>query len=634
VKAWYNIGSDTKKDKSAPAHKFFQELGNKLQIRSLVQNPLFLSLLCSLYQVKGNSLPTRRCLIYNKVINYMLSKWSRNRKYQTESKIQAKMSLLEELAYYFSCKDQEKFSLKKLLKLTNEYLQKDKALSNFCDADSVITDFSENDGILLKRGREGDQYIFFHPTIKEYLTASYLKEIFENNFDKGLEIVRKYYWNFDWHGIISLLAGLISDPIQLILDIRGQKDDIFGSLLTLIGRCYVESAQYSHPNINNIFNKLFDLWYAYPNETYITSILAAIGKLNSQVTNMFLKLLTIDELEIKLHAVNILGEIGNPESEIELIQCLKNDDNRVREQAVLALGKIGFQKSEAILIQTLKDDDRDVRRNAALALGGIHTSSSEKALIEALEVDICSVKYNAISALGKIGTTKSVKALLHAFNDDNSLIRRNAALALAEIGTPESIKALKQSLKSDVSTVRSFAAYALEMYGYPFENKVNLVYVFKDDDALVKNNTISTLKGIGSSESVEALIQVVKEVNNDVRYDAILALGKIGTRKSAKVLVEALKDDDIFAKYFITLALKKTRTPENLNALVQLLKSDNRLDRIFAVKSLGEIGELDILQKIIASPTIDIYDRDVFSLARSLAIRHCNENVDFIPVYL
>jgi predicted NACHT family NTPase len=110
-------------DDSVSAKGLIQELRNKPQIGGLAQNPLLLSLLCSLYQEKGLMLPARRTQVYEKAVDCMLQKWSQNRKPQSEGKIRAKVRLLEELAYHFSCEGKEIFSSDELYDWIEEYLQ-------------------------------------------------------------------------------------------------------------------------------------------------------------------------------------------------------------------------------------------------------------------------------------------------------------------------------------------------------------------------------------------------------------------------------------------------------------------------------------------------------------------------------
>ena len=113
IKTWFTNGAGYIDD-SVSADGLIQELRHKPQIGGLAQNPLLLSLLCSLYQEKGLTLPAQRVQVYEKAVDHMLSKWSQNRKPLSEGKIRAKVRLLEELAYHFSCQGKDIFSADEL----------------------------------------------------------------------------------------------------------------------------------------------------------------------------------------------------------------------------------------------------------------------------------------------------------------------------------------------------------------------------------------------------------------------------------------------------------------------------------------------------------------------------------------
>src|SRR5919199_4158140 len=220
-------------DDTVSASSLIRELRNKPQIRGLAQNPLLLSLICSLYQEKGLTLPARRCQVYEQAVRYMLGKWSKNRNPElNDAWIDAKTELLEELAYQFSCDGKEIFTLRELRHKIDKYLRSENASSDFRDknASCLITELSKQDGILQKLHKDGDQYLFLHRTFQEYLTACYLNQVGD-----GIALAKAHFWEYDWHETLSLLAGLMENPIPLLQAIIAEKDDIFKTLLLLAG---------------------------------------------------------------------------------------------------------------------------------------------------------------------------------------------------------------------------------------------------------------------------------------------------------------------------------------------------------------------------------------------------------------
>jgi predicted NACHT family NTPase len=122
IEIWFKNAAGYLSDETVSASELIQELRNKPQVGGLAQNPLLLSLICSLYQEKGLTLPARRCQVYEKAVDYMLGKWSQNRKPKPQGRIIAKTRLLEELAYHFSCEGKEIFSSDELYDQLEEYL--------------------------------------------------------------------------------------------------------------------------------------------------------------------------------------------------------------------------------------------------------------------------------------------------------------------------------------------------------------------------------------------------------------------------------------------------------------------------------------------------------------------------------
>ncbi len=114
IKTWFVNAARHIQDETVSASRLIGELQRKPQIQGLAQNPLLLSLICSLYQVKELTLPTRRVQLYQKAVEYMLKEWRHNREQQSDGKIQAKLRFLETLAYGFSCQGQEIFTADEL----------------------------------------------------------------------------------------------------------------------------------------------------------------------------------------------------------------------------------------------------------------------------------------------------------------------------------------------------------------------------------------------------------------------------------------------------------------------------------------------------------------------------------------
>jgi hypothetical protein len=475
IETWFRNAAGYLNDDTVSASSLILELRNKPQIRGLAQNPLLSSLICSLYQEKGLTLPARRCQVYEQAVRYMLGKWSKNRNPEfNDAWIDAKTELLEELAYQFSCDGKEIFTLRELRKKIDEYFRSGNASTDFdnLSASRLISELSEEDGILQKLAREGDRYLFLHRTFQEYLTASYL-----NRASDSIALAREHFWEYEWHETLSLLAGLMENPVPLLEAIADEKDDIFSTLLLLAGRCIAECEANSHPLIAEIIDKIYKFWQSYPNAGFIKSIVVAIGLANFQMLERLQQGLNHSDSFVRGKAAEALGEIGNSKTVSLLIRALDDEDNFVRGTVVEALGKSGNPQALAALTKALKHEDlqevkalirvlkdeysyvRMLVEKALADIGNPHLAEVSDevgklqavvALIKALDHEYSFVREKAVEALAKIDDPQAVAALIKALNQKHSHVRLRVANSLAKIGTSETLEQLIQLPEIDI----------------------------------------------------------------------------------------------------------------------------------------------------------------------------------------
>ena len=577
-------------DKSISSKGLLQELSDKPQIRGMAQNPLLITIICRLYQEKDIKLPTRRCLLYKKAINYMLSSWSRKSIKQTEARVQSKISLLEEMAYFFSKKKgKEIFSLKELLKFTQKFLTKEKSFTKFYDADSIITELSEDDGILIKLNREGDRYIFFHLTFQEYLTASYLKEVYEDNQSRAFKIVSKFLYVFRWHETITLLVGLLSDPITFIRYITEQEDDIFYSLLILAGKCISECEENNHPLFGKIFKKIYAIFRIYPYERFIYSVLVALSQSNSQLLSWLLELFKIERGYQKKLLAQLLGEIGRPEVIWALLEALSDEDWWIEKTAADSLRKFDGPEIITALIEAFHNKERKMRMYAAVRLGEIGNDRVIESVIRAINDEDWEVRLAALWVLGGIGTQKVIPAIIDTLSDDDSRIRLVATVFLAKIGGSQATKALLGVLQDENTEVRMFAVACLGRIGCHNLTKA-LIHTLKDDEKGVRIISAISLGAIGSPKAISALIGALQNEEREVRMFVAGALGNACGRNVIERLVETASDRD---KEVRTAAVSALRGMDSSYIIPELINRVNDRDwriRISSTLFFGNIG--------------------------------------------
>jgi HEAT repeat protein len=621
IKNWFRNASEHLSDKSVTATGLLQELRSKPQVRGLVQNPLLLSLICSLYQEEGLTLPARRCEVYKAAVECMLEKWSKNRKSQFGDKIRGKIRLLEALAYHFSCEDREVFYKDDLYDWMEDYLDL-QAPRDIKDAgtEALIDELSEDDGILQKLNQNDDQYLFLHRTFQEYLTACYLKRAKD-----GIDLAKEHFWDYDWHETICLMAGLMKDPLPLLKAITDEKDDIFQTQLLLAGRCVAESKEDSHPLITKIIERIYQFWETYPDAEFIGSVLVAIGQTYPKIIqNLQAQLKNQDKYSSYL-AVWTLGKIGSEGATEALISALQVEINNVNIEAAEQLKKIGNERAVEPLISALQNKKYYVSSTAAEALGNIGNERAVEPLISVLQdesdgIRSSGIRQEAVKALGKIGSERAIKPLISVLQgkysrynnwDWNWDFRREAVEALGKIkiGNERKVEALISALQKqdEDNSVKMTAAWALGKIHSEKDKAVDALISAlqkKDEYVPVKVEAVKALGNIGSKRAVEALISALQNEAGDVKYKAAEILENIGSERAVVPLISALQQGESdCVRSTAAWVLGKIRSESAVMPLISALhkKDEHYTVRYKAAWALGIIGNKEAVEPLISA---------------------------------
>ena len=677
ITSWFTNAAEYLADETVSPQGLIRELQNKPQISGLAQNPLLLSLLCSLYQEKELVLPARRCEVYTQAVEYMLGKWRNDNQRQPQGKgfLRAKVRLLEKLAFEFSCGEKEVFSDDDLYDLIEEFLQGEKLPKVWRDKDEddVIGELTEVDGIIQHLPGTDNKYLFLHRTFQEYFTASYLKRVIEEDEARGIELAREHFWEFDWHETLSLLAGLLDNPEPLLAAIVQGKDDIFRHQLLLAGKCVAECEESKDGLVEEVIEGVYESWKSSLYHSWFDSKVVLLGKTHNQMFQCLLKDLEDADSNVRKSAVKVLENIGNSQCTYGLICALNDSKNIVRWSAAYALGHIGDSQgtsalissalndsdinvvraaeyalrnirdsqgtsylisalNDSYLVSALSDSDRYIRLEAAITLGKIGDIRGTSALITALNDSKITVRWFIAQALGKIGDIQAVSALIIALTDSDSNVRRSAASALGKIGDIQAVSALIIALTDSDSNVRRSAALALGEIG-DIQAVSALIIALTDSDKDVRRAAAYSLENIGSNQAVSALISALTDSDKDVRRAAAQALGRIGDRQATSTLISTLNDFSSNVRKAAAIALRNIGDIQAVSALIIALNDSDKDVRRLALKALANIGNPQSLKQILQNPKINIYDEDIFPHLRKLAVRHSKAKVDFIPVY-
>lgn len=644
IKTWFVNAEDYLENDLVSAAGLIEELKNKPQIQGLAQNPLLLSLICSLYQTQDLILPAKRNEVYRQAVDYMLRDWVENRKLVSLSgaKRIAKIRLLEMVAYELSCREEEIFIFKEedFFNVLERYLRHEEVSTIFreLNSDELMIQLCEEDGIIQKFHEKGDQYLFLHRTFQEYFTACYLYQRIKKNQEDGIALVKAHFWDHDWHETIILLAGMMSDASLLLEAILQEKDDIFATLLILASNCLAESKNIQDSLINQIVDKLYQVWQRDFSLEYINKTMVTLGKtfpvMRRRLENA-LKDLPWYVRDSKFNAAGLLGEIGNPESISALSAALDDSENRIkgyaeddikeikrerkpildfeldlykekpfRGWALKALGEIGNSEALPTIIRALNYSDW-FRDNAAIILGKMNRKQALAlpSLISTLSDSEKSVRFWGVKALGEIGigNSETIQALITALNDVKT--RNNAVEALGQINNSAVVSALIETIKNSDGDFRRYAGIALTKISNPQAVSALIEEVVNHSDVYIKYFAVKALSDVGNSEAVSALIAILNYSMFSIRYygvdiaarnKAVEALSKIGTPQAVSGLIEALALKNPYQEVAgkAAEALLKIGTEEAYLGLITALNHSDENVRKYAVEALGKINNI------------------------------------------
>lgn len=166
------------------------------------------------------------------------------------------------------------------------------------------------------------------------------------------------------------------------------------------------------------------------------------------------------------------------------------------------------------------------------------------------------VRSSVAESLGKIGDAKAVGPLTKAMEDRVFVVRTTAIKALGKIGKP-AVESLIEGLKNSDENVRMYAAMGLgEIRDIRTVEPLIEALRLKTRLGGAEGSAARALAEIGEP-AVEPLIAVLKDSNDNVRIWAIISLGDIGDARAVEPLINALKDSNKKVRSFAAKALKK-----------------------------------------------------------------------------
>lgn len=233
---------------------------------------------------------------------------------------------------------------------------------------------------------------------------------------------------------------------------------------------------------------------------------------------------------VRLHAAQILGEIGKPATDLLVEALLHNQNVTIRRAAAKTLALIEDPNSVAPLLEAFLTDEDTV----------VHGSS--------------------VGALARIGSV-AVPALLAIVADPNNseTTKGHAGWALAFIGN-EAAEHLYPALNSDSIDVRCAVVSAITHIAQEkgdIQACQVLLDALSDPAALIRNEAAAALSQINYPPAIPYLIQATRDVDGEVRKAAVSSLGRVGDQSAIEPLKSAMQDELQVVKVLAKVALQQ-----------------------------------------------------------------------------
>lgn len=225
----------------------------------------------------------------------------------------------------------------------------------------------------------------------------------------------------------------------------------------------------------------------------------------------------------------------------QVLPLLQEQGSALRRAAAEVISRLARREELGLLMKMAADQEAGVRELAVTALGRLGDEQVLERLRVALADEAAEVRLAAVRALAQRAEKESVNWLLVALRDQDPLVVRDAIVALGRLGGPEQVPNILPFISSSVGLLAAAAVAALASLGEP---------------------------------RIEWLEQAARHTDAEVRREAVLACEKLPVQVSGPFLERAAAD-------------------ERWEVRLQAIKSLVRIDRVLALKVLGERLELE-----------------------------------------
>ncbi len=245
----------------------------------------------------------------------------------------------------------------------------------------------------------------------------------------------------------------------------------------------------------------------------------------------------------RVHAAELLGQLGDRRATKPLIAALDDPDHGVRRAVALALGQLRDHQAVPPLLKVLQtSSDPSVRGAVAFALGLIEDRTAVEPLIRTLKDPDASVRISSAIALGRLGDPRAVEPLLALPHDKAHRTCLPIAIALGQIKSERAIRPLLDGLSDENPDVCQNTAIALVLIGNKSEVEP-LIKALQSQNPIVRRSAAYALGLLNDKRATTPLVARLQDANAEVRLSAVKALGNLKDLRSAAALRRVVRSD-------------------------------------------------------------------------------------------
>ncbi len=298
-------------------------------------------------------------------------------------------------------------------------------------------------------------------------------------------------------------------------------------------------------------------------------------------------------------AYTALKEIDSDEAIPYFEDGLSDGSGPVRVLAVEGLGRSEAGRKSKKIRTALEDQAGIVKARAVKALGRTGDRSVIPLIEPATKDEMAMVRvaaYGALVRLGRKGMWESLQQAAQAANPED---RAEALRVMVDLKDQRAVPLMTELLTYPQPSVRGTAARGLGQLGRK-EARGQIEQLLRDPVPAVRESAAASLADLGEKESVPSLMKALNDGNVTVRAATIAALLQLGEpfHQVAPTALALAQQNDTAARASAAHALgkaTKTNAKDAVSLLVSLIADPLPGPRIVALRSLGHIGDRDIL---------------------------------------